>query len=302
MQPSPTLKRSLADFSLLVVAMFWGLSFVAMKDALDTFPTFWLLVLRFTAAAVLMALVFYRKMVSITLADLKSGAVVGFFLFLGYATQTLGLNYTTPGKQAFLTSTYVVIVPFLSWGIRRVFPGVTSFVASLVCLAGMALLTLQESASIGTGDTLTFVCALFFAFHIIVIEYYVADRDPLILTTLQIAMVALLSLPAALAFETWPGFHGGSGLWSIAYTVVMCTVVAFAVQNLAQKYTPSTHAAILLSLESVFGAFAGVYFMNEVFTPRMIVGCALIFAAVLLTVAGPSLLRSATPDPDRRGA
>ena len=241
-------------------------------------------------------------MVSITLADLKSGAVVGFFLFLGYATQTLGLNYTTPGKQAFLTSTYVVIVPFLSWGIRRVFPGVTSFVASLVCLAGMALLTLQESASIGTGDTLTFVCALFFAFHIIVIEYYVADRDPLILTTLQIAMVALLSLPAALAFETWPGFQGGSGLLSIAYTVVMCTVVAFAVQNLAQKYTPSTHAAILLSLESVFGAFAGVYFMNEVFTPRMIVGCALIFAAVLLTVAGPSLLRSATPDPDRRGA
>ncbi len=82
-------------------------------------------------------------------------------------------------------------------------------------------------------------------------------------------MVGLLSLPFALAFETWPGFNGGSGLWSIAFTVLFCTVFAFAVQNVAQKFTPSTHTAIILSLESVFGAFAGIYFMGEIFTSRM---------------------------------
>lgn len=289
------MKSVLADLSLVLIALFWGFSFVAMKNALDSFPTFWLLVLRFSSASMLMCVIFWRRIISITREDVHAGIVVGFFLFLGYATQTLGLNYTTPGKQAFLTSTYVVIVPILSWGLRRIFPGAISFVASLVCLVGMAFLTLQENATIGIGDMLTFVCAIFFALHIIVIEYYVADRDPLILTTLQIMMVALLSLPVALLFESWPGIQGGSGLWSIAYTVILCTVIAFAVQNTAQKYTPSTHAAILLSLESVFGAFAGIYFMNEVFTPRMVVGCSLIFIAVLLTVSGPSLLRMISP-------
>ena len=293
MRLSPSLKTVVADISLVFVALFWGLGFVAMKDALDTFPTFWLLTLRFGSAAFLMGMLFRRRLAAITKEDIRAGAIIGVFLFLGFATQTLGLNYTTPGKQAFLTATYVVIVPFLSWGLRRIFPGALSFFASFVCLVGMGMLTLQEGAlSIGKGDTLTLVCALFFACHLIAIEHFAAKKDPMILALLQILMVCLLSLPAALVFETWPGFQGGSGLWSIAYTVVFCTIVAFAVQNTAQKFTPSTHTAILLSLESVFGALAGIYFLGEVFTPRMAAGCALIFVAVLLTEAGPSLLRS----------
>ena len=293
MRLSPSLKTVVADISLVFVALFWGLGFVAMKNALDTFPTFWLLTLRFGSAAFLMGMLFRRRLAAITKEDIRAGAIIGVFLFLGFATQTLGLNYTTPGKQAFLTATYVVIVPFLSWGLRRIFPGALSFFASFVCLVGMGMLTLQEGAiSIGKGDTLTLVCAFFFACQLIAIEYFAAKKDPMILTLLQILMVCLLSLPAALVFETWPGFQGGSGLWSIAYTVVFCTIVAFAVQNTAQKFTPSTHTAILLSLESVFGALSGIYFLGEVFTPRMAAGCALIFVAVLLTEAGPSLLRS----------
>ena len=292
MHLSPAQKTILADISLLFVAIFWGLGFVAMKDALDTFPTFWLLSLRFFSAGLLMGVLFYRRIATMTKEDIRAGAIIGFFLFLGFATQTLGLNYTTPGKQAFLTATYVVIVPFLSWGLHRIFPGALSFVASLVCLAGMGMLTLHEGASIGAGDTLTLLCAFFFACQLIATEHYAAKKDPLVLTLLQILMVALMSLPCALAFETWPGFQGGSGLWSIAYTVVFCTIVAFSVQTTAQKFTPSTHTAILLSLESVFGALAGIYFLGELFTPRMAVGCALIFIAVLLTEAGPALLRS----------
>ena len=293
MHLSPTLKTVIADISLVFVALFWGIGFVSMKDALYTFPTFWLLTLRFGSAALLMGILFRRRLSAITKEDIRAGAIIGVFLFLGFATQTLGLNYTKPGKQAFLTATYVVIVPFLSWGLRRIFPGALSFFASFICLVGMGMLTLQEGVlSIGTGDTLTLVCAFFFACQLIAIEYFAAKKDPMILTLLQILMVCLLSLPAALVFETWPGFQGGSGLWSIAYTVVFCTIFAFAVQNTAQKFTPSTHTAILLSLESVFGALSGIYFLGEVFTPRMAAGCALIFVAVLLTEAGPSLLRS----------
>jgi len=293
MRLSPSLKTVIADISLVFVALFWGIGFVAMKDALDTFPTFWLLTLRFGSAALLMGILFRRRLAAITKEDIRAGAIIGVFLFLGFATQTLGLNYTTPGKQAFLTATYVVIVPFLSWGLRRIFPGALSFFASFICLVGMGMLTLQEGVlSIGKGDTLTLVCAFFFACQLIAIEYFAAKKDPMILTLLQILMVCLLSLPAALVFETWPGFQGGSGLWSIAYTVVFCTIFAFAVQNTAQKFTPSTHTAILLSLESVFGALSGIYFLGEVFTPRMAAGCALIFVAVMLTEAGPSLVRS----------
>ena len=293
MHLSPSLKTVIADISLVFVALFWGIGFVAMKDALDTFPTFWLLTLRFGSAALLMGILFRRRLAAITKEDIRAGAIIGVFLFLGFATQTLGLNYTTPGKQAFLTATYVVIVPFLSWGLRRIFPGALSFFASFICLVGMGMLTLQEGVlSIGKGDTLTLVCAFFFACQLIAIEYFAAKKDPMILTLLQILMVCLLSLPAALFFETWPGFNGGSGLWSIAFTVLFCTVFAFAAQNVAQKFTPSTHTAIILSLESLFGALAGIYFVGEIFTARMAAGCALILAAVLLTETGPALAKA----------
>ena len=291
MQASGRMKIIFADLSLVLASFFWGLGFVAMKDALETYPTFWLLVLRFSFSAILMGLIFRRRISGIALRDFRAGAVIGTFLFLGFAAQTLGLNYTTPGKQAFLTATYVVIVPFLSWAAKRNFPGILSFAASAICLAGMGLLTLEGETGTGLGDVLTVVCAFFFACHILAIEHLSASRDPVTLSILQIGTVAVLSLPAALFFESWPGFAGGSSAWSIGYTVVFCTVISFLIQNVAQKHTPSTHAAILLSLESVFGALSGILLLGEVFTLRMAAGCALILAAVLLTETGPAIAR-----------
>lgn len=293
MPVSPKMQSLIADISLVLVALFWGLGFVAMKDALDSYPTFWLLTLRFTGAFLLMALLFRRRIRGLRRKDYEAGGVVGVFLFLGFATQTLGLNYTTPGKQAFLTATYVVIVPFLVWALRKKYPGGLSFAASFLCLWGMGLLTLRQGFSMGLGDGLTLLCAFFFACQLVAVEHYASKTDPLVLAVLQIAVVALMSLPLALLFETWPGFlPGGAGLWSIGYTIVFCTIIAFSIQNIAQKFTPSAHTAILLSLESVFGALSGIYLLGEVFTPSMAAGCVLIFLAVLLTEAGPSLVRS----------
>jgi drug/metabolite transporter (DMT)-like permease len=276
----------------MLIALFWGLGFVAMKDALESFSPFWLLTLRFFSGTALMALIFIKRLRSLSRDDLKAGSIIGLFLFLGFATQTVGLKYTTPGKQAFLTATYVVIVPFLSWMFRRKSPGLLSFLSSAICLAGMAMLTLQGGQTANLGDLLTLVCALFFACHILAIEHFARDRDPIILAVIQIGIVGLLSFPMALSFETWTGFGGGDGLGSIAFTVIFCTVLAFIVQNTAQKFTPSTHTAIIMSMESVFGALAGIYFLGEIFTARMAAGCGLIFFAVLLTEAGPSLLKA----------
>ena len=280
----------LADVALVSVALFWGLGFVAMKEALASFPTFWLLSIRFGAASVVLLFVFRDRIRTMTREDLRAGAIIGVFLFLGFATQTIGLNYTTAGKQAFLTSVYVIMTPFLSWGVRRIFPGFLVFFSALLCIAGMALLTLQEGLAIGLGDALTFVCAFFFAAQLVAIERYAQKHDPVILTVVQICTVVPLSLFCAPLFETWPGFHGFDGLGSIAYTVLFCTIFAFLIQNSAQKHTSSTHAAILLSLESLFGALAGALLLGEVFTFRMVAGCLLIFAAVLLTELGNSFL------------
>lgn len=292
MDPSSSRQTIIADFSLMLIALFWGLGFVAMKDALESFSPFWLLTLRFFSGTALMALIFIKRIRSLSRDDLKAGSIIGLFLFLGFATQTVGLKYTTPGKQAFLTATYVVIVPFLSWMFRRKSPGLLSFLSSAICLAGMAMLTLQGGQTANLGDLLTLVCALFFACHILAIEHFARDRDPIILAVIQIGIVGLLSFPMALSFETWTGFGGGDGLGSIAFTVIFCTVLAFIVQNTAQKFTPSTHTAIIMSMESVFGALAGIYFLGEIFTARMAAGCGLIFFAVLLTEAGPSLLKA----------
>jgi drug/metabolite transporter (DMT)-like permease len=292
LDPSSSRKTIIADFSLMLIALFWGLGFVAMKDALESFSPFWLLTLRFFSGTALMALIFIKRLRSLSRDDLKAGSIIGLFLFLGFATQTVGLKYTTPGKQAFLTATYVVIVPFLSWIFRRKSPGLLSFLSSAICLAGMAMLTLQGGQAANLGDLLTLTCALFFACHILAIEHFARDRDPIILAVIQIGIVGLLSFPMALSFETWTGFGGGDGLGSIAFTVIFCTVLAFIVQNTAQKFTPSTHTAIIMSMESVFGALAGIYFLGEIFTARMAAGCGLIFFAVLLTEAGPSLLKA----------
>lgn len=285
-------KIIIADLSLMLVALFWGLGFVAMKDALESFSPFWLLTIRFFSGTALMTLIFKKRLARLTRADLKAGALIGVFLFLGFATQTVGLKYTTPGKQAFLTATYVVIVPFLSWFIRKKSPGTISFIASALCLAGMGMLTLQKGQSVNAGDLLTLSCAFFFACQILAIEHFAAKADVVVLAVIQTGAVGLLSLPFALLFENWAGFGGGEGLGSIAFTVVFCTVFAFVAQNAAQKFTPSTHTAIILSMESVFGALAGIYFMGEAFSARMAAGCALILFAVLLTELGPSLVRS----------
>lgn len=291
-------KVLLADSALVLIALFWGFGFVAMKDALNSFTPYWLLAIRFTASFVLMSLIFRKRLQKLKANDIKAGLLVGLFLFLGFATQTIGLNYTTAGKQAFITATYVVIVPFLSWALKKIFPGYISIIASLICLGGMGLLTLQGNgdsfSNLNYGDFLTLFCALFFACHILAIERFAPKMDPLALATLQIGTTALLSFISAILLEEWPGAAiAPSAWWSIAFTVLLCTVFALSVQNAAQKFTPSTHASILLSLESVFGALSGILFLGEIFTPQMVLGCSLIFFAVLLTETGPILFQHA---------
>lgn len=274
-------KSILADMSLLFVAIVWGGGFVAVKDALNTIAPFYIVAIRFIIATLLLCIVFWKKIKIITKKDIKAGFIVGIFLFGGFATQTVGLQYTTPGKQAFLTATYVVIVPFLSWVINKKRPDGYSIIAAFITLIGIGMLSLENSLNIGLGDSLTLLCAVLFAAQIVAISFFTSDIDPVVLTIIQLAVCALFSTAVAVIFEPVPRGMGIQGIMSILYLGLFSTMLALIIQNVAQKYTTETHAAIILSLESLFGCLLSVILLGELFTSKMILGSIFIFIAVI---------------------
>ena len=280
-------KMLAADGGLLLAALFWGASFAAMKGALDAFPTFWLLALRFNAAFMIMCVFMGRRLMGAPKKLFSLGLISGLLLFGGYAAQTFGLTYTTASKQAFITSTYVVFVPFFTWMATRVFAGKICLLSAFLCCLGMWVLTSEDVSAFNIGDALTVLCAVIYAAHITFLGYATKIVSPALLAAFQIGVVGIISLILAPFFSEWPGFRGGDGLYEIGFLVVFPTIGAFMLQNISQKHTSTTHAAIIISLEGVFGVFAGVLLLGEPFTFRMGVGCAIIFFAVLLSELAP---------------
>ncbi|QZY54996.1 DMT family transporter [Crassaminicella profunda] len=281
-----------ADLSLLLVAMIWGGGFIVMKDTLHILKPFYMNALRFSVASITLGIIFWKKTIKITKKDLKYGTIVGIFLWIAFITQTIGLQYTTVSKSAFLTGTNVVIVPFLVWIITKKHPDWYALMGAFLCAIGIGLLTLQGSLSIGIGDGLTLLCAIFFAAHITSVGHFAEGMDPINLATIQMAVTGILSIIGAVILEPVPKFTGNAVdlIISLSYMTFVSTMGAFFIQNVAQKYTTSTHAAIILSLESVFGTIFGVMLMGDLLNIRMVLGCILIFCAIIIAETKLSFL------------
>jgi drug/metabolite transporter (DMT)-like permease len=282
-----------ADIGLFFVAIVWGVAFVVLKDTLNTFQPMTLLAVRFAFSAAILSLVFFRRVSRTGWSDLKAGFIVGFFLFLGFIAQTYGLIYTTAGKNAFLTTTYVVVVPFMGWALTRRFPGYHAFLSAGLCIAGVGFLTLggEGIGGFNKGDALTLLCAVFYSAQLMSIDHYAKRMDPIVLAVTQmIAMVGFCTL-FAIPLETWPATISPRGLWGMAFLVLFATVLAFAIQMNAQRHSPPTHVSLILSTESVFGAVTGVLFLGESFTGKMTLGAALVFGAILVAEVLPRWVR-----------
>lgn len=275
-------KQYLSDISLFFVAIVWGGGFVAVKGALDTMTPFVLMAYRFVLAASIVYLFFFKKIGRISKEDLKSGLVVGAILYLAFAAQTFGLQYTTASKQGFLTATYCVMVPILYWVIYKKAPQKKAWIGSILTIIGIAMVSVNKSMTFNLGDGLTLLCALFFAAHIIALEYYTKKIDVLKLTFLQLGVAAVFFVVSAALFEPIQLSLSQPEISAIVYLAVFSTFACYTVQTTAQKYTTSSHASIIMSLESVFAAVLGVLLLNEVMTPFMIIGCGLIFVAILI--------------------
>lgn len=278
------MKKSVyADMSLLVVAVIWGSGFIVTKNALDALTPHYLNGIRFVLSFTIMSIVFHKKIKTITKDDLINGIIVGLFLYGAFATQTIGMQYTTVSKSAFLTGTNVVMVPFIAWAISKKFPGMKSLLGVTLTIIGIGLLTLDgKEVSISIGDTLTLICAFLFAAHICSIEYYSQKTDPYKLAIIQIGTVGIISIIIGVLTEPVPTMNIGA-MKCVIYLAVVSTTIAFLVQNVAQKYTTSTHTAIILVLEAVFGTIFSVIFLDELLSKSMIVGFVIIFIAILIT-------------------
>lgn len=272
-----------ADLSMFIVAIIWGGGFVAVKGSLSEASPYYIITIRFTIAFILLSLIYFRKFKSIDKKNIRGGIIIGIFLFFGFASQTVGMKYTTAGKNAFLTGTYVVMVPFLNWIIKKKFPGIKSILAGFITLIGIGFLTISGKLLLGKGDLLTLLCALFFALQIIAIEYYAKGCDPILLTIVQLGTAALLSFICAVSFETVPHNINRNFVLQMGYLSIFSTTIAAVIQNVAQKYTASTHAALIMSLESVFGSIFSVLILGELFTQNMVIGCILIFFAIVIS-------------------
>lgn len=275
-------KTLLWDFSLLLVAMVWGGGFVVTKNALDVITPLYFLAFRFMIAGLIMAVVFLPKLRKASKQDIINSCIIGVFLSLGFITQTFGAHLTTPAKSSFITGLNVVLVPFIMILLTKKFPGRKAVITALIAFLGLSLISVNEQLTIGAGDFLTFLCAIFYACHIVSIGYFANKTDAYVMATVQVIFAGVVCTIAALFFEPVPVLSG-FGIWSgILYSALFSTLAAFLIQNLAQRNTPSTHAAIILCLESVFGALASVLFWHEIMTMKMIVGCIMIFAAIIV--------------------
>lgn len=290
---SPRTMHRLAKPMLFAAALIWGTSFFIMKNALDAVPVFFLLAIRFTAGAVLLALVCGRRWKSFTSDYLWRGAIIGGFLFLAYSVQTFGLSMTTPSKNAFLTAVYCVIVPFLTWAVVKKRPDRYNIAAALLCVTGVGLVSLTEQLSINAGDLLTLVCALFYASHIVAVEKVSPGKDITLLTVFQFAFAALYAWICGGLTETFPAqaLANPQVFLPLAYLCVMATTVALLFQNVGQVWSDPASASVILSLESVFGVLFSVIFYGDPVTARLLMGFALIFVAVVCSETKFSFLR-----------
>ncbi|MDD3394707.1 MAG: DMT family transporter [Anaerotignum sp.] len=277
-------KRLWATLALLLTAGIWGSAFVFQKFAVEELSTSFIIASRFTIAGVLTAVATIKKWHRIDRGYLLGGLVAGTTMALGTGLQTVAMTFgTTPGKSAFLTAAYCVIVPFLGWVFMKERPKKNHIISAIVCLIGIGLISLDKNMRISFGDGVTLLCSAAFAGNIISIAYFCRGRDPMLLTMVQICVAAVFGWISVIATGTMPQSISWAGAGNVLYLAIFSTALCLSLQSIGLKYINATVATILLSLESVFGVVFSVMLYKEQITLKMAAGFAVVFAAVILS-------------------
>jgi drug/metabolite transporter (DMT)-like permease len=282
------------DSLLLLTAAIWGLAFVAQRAGMEHVGPFTYNALRFALGAIsLVPLILIRGTPAAprqpftgkpvhAWGAIPAGLLAGGVLFFGASFQQAGIVSTTAGKAGFITGLYVVLVPLagLFWGQRA---GASAWIGALLSVAGLFLLSLTDALTIERGDLLVLISAFLWAAHVQIVGWLSPRVDPVRLSCVQFIVCALLCAGGALLFER-PALDGiRAAAWPILYGGVMSAGIAFTLQVVAQRSAPPAHAAILLSLESVFAAIGGSIVLGERLGARGVSGCALMFMGMIVS-------------------
>ena len=278
----------LADSSLFLVAVIWGFNFVVIKKAIATVDPMLYTLLRYLVAFVLLAALMPRSLARASRSDWLYGAILGVFYLTALVVQTYALQWTTPGKSGFITGLSVAMVPFIFWIIARRSPGLPQVAGAIIATAGLGVLSLRGDLTLSLGDGLTLIGALCYAMHITATGFFAPKVRPATLAVTQIVVSLALCLVIT-PFVTHVTLDLPLKTWAaIAWTGFSGTVLAFLIQSWAQRRTTSTHAAVLLCLESVFSAIFGVIFGMDSVTWRLLTGAGLIFSGILIIETLPA--------------
>lgn len=276
-------KQLSADLSLLAVVIVWGYTFVAIKNALSGIMPFNFIALRFVIAFTILLVLFWKRISGLNRYTLVRGSVVGLFLFLAYAFQTVGLKYTTASNAGFITGFSVVLVPVFSAVILKAKPSVESVAGVICAMTGLFLLSYNKAYAINRGDVMVFFCAVAVAFHILTVGFYTKRTDSILLTIVQVGVVMVLSIIASAILEK-PVIPRDGAVWeAIIITSVFATVGAYLVQNIMQRFTSATHTALIFSGEPVFAGIFGYYLLGERLGCWAVAGCFLILAGMIIS-------------------
>jgi drug/metabolite transporter (DMT)-like permease len=278
-----------ADISLLFVAFVWGATFVIVQNAIAFLPPLMFNGVRFAIASVLLwawVLIFERKPLDRQL--ICAGFMLGVWLCLGYALQTIGLLYTTSSKAGFITGLNVVIVPFLSFIILKQRPSFNAVVGSILATCGLYLLTASGDMSINKGDVFVFLCAIAFALHIVTTSIYATKFSPILLTTIQVQTVSIICFICSYLFEDWSLIPLSTffefDVWlALLITALFATTIAFFIQTHFQQYTSPTRVALIFALEPVFAALTAYIWNDERLQQAALFGAVLILLGMILS-------------------
>ena len=281
-------RQRAAEVALVGIAAVWGLTFVMVQDAIELLPAMAFLGYRFVPAALLVALVFRRRLIGLSPAGWRAGALMGVFLTGGYVFQTLGLEETSASNAGFITGLFVVVTPVLGALLLRERIAPLAWAAAAVSALGLYLLSGGDQLDL-RGDGLVFLCAVSFAAHILVTARAVTHADVGALLVVQLGVCGAVCLGiAALAGELEA--PRGASVWSaLVVTSLVASALGFFVQTFAQQHAPPARTALILASEPAFAGLFGYVLADERLTATAWVGAALIMAAIVAVEVVPRL-------------
>ena len=291
------MKKYFSSFLMLIAAAIWGFAFVSQKQA-EAVPAFTLVFARSLLGTVFLFFLIMvldrvlktgRRLVSkkgldFTKTELIGGTACGLILSVASVLQQAGMNNgTDAGKAAFITALYVVLVPVFGLALKRHAP-FNAWIGVGIAVVGFYLLCIKGDFSLEFSDALVLLCAIVFSCHILTVDHFSPKCDGVRMSCIQFAVVTVVTLVFSLIFESPMRFDAiGSAIWPIVMLGIGSSGIAYTLQIVAQRNINPAVAAIIMSLESVFGLFGGAIILKETMSPRQYIGCAIVFAAVLLS-------------------